>query len=50
MSALKQKPNKTGSRGKTEHPVQPAKGDSDYAAMRKEIIAAFPKTLARLAE
>jgi hypothetical protein len=51
VPALKQQPAKTlKAKGKTAHPVRPVGGEIDYEAMRKDIMAKFPKTLARLAE
>jgi hypothetical protein len=50
MPALKQQTAKKRASGKTANPVKPVKGPVDYKALRKELIGAFPKTLARLAE
>ena len=54
MSALKQEPaKKPAARAadkKAVHPVQPVAGEIDYKTMRHDLMAAFPKTLARLAE
>lgn len=53
MPALKQEPPKTAparAAGRKANPIQPVEGRIDYKAMRQDLIAAFPKTLARLAE
>ena len=50
MPALKQQTAKKRASGKAAHLAQAVKGPVDYKALRKELIAEFPKTLARLAE
>lgn len=46
MPAAKRQPEKKP----VSHAAQPTQKAVDYKAMRQDIVAAFPKTLARLAE
>ena len=46
MTALK----KQAPRAEPKHPAKPVQGDVDMAALRRDLISKFPKTLARLAK
>ncbi len=50
MPAVKRQTAKKATSAKAANPAQPVKGPVDYKALREELIAEFPKTLARLAE